>query len=236
MKGILRSGMWIVLTIIAALVLWEATSLLLLKQNVEGYKKYWLAQNKKAYKADSIKYVALGDSAAQGLGASQPQKSYVGLIAAQMAKISNEPTQVINLSVSGAKIQDVIDVQVPQLNQLSIQNTVVTLEIGANEMRAFDEQSFRAGMDALLSRLPPQTVVAEVPYFGGGRLRKHEPNVLVANVIIHELAEKYGLKVAPLYTITKSRDNLLVYAADLFHPSNRGYQNWYDAFAQALSL
>lgn len=228
--------MWIVLIAIAVLVLWEAISLLMLKQNVESYKKYWTRQNQKTAKPNSITYIALGDSAAQGLGASKPEKGYVGLIAAQMAKISGESIRVINLSVSGAKIQDVIDAQLPQVKELSVANAVITLEIGANEMRAFDEQSFRAGMDSLMSGMPSQTIVAEVPYFGGGRFRKHEPNVPVANAIINELAGKYNLRVAPLYEITKSRDNLLIYASDLFHPSDRGYRNWYEAFRRAMSL
>ena len=178
----------------------------------------------------------MGDSAAQGLGASKPDKGYVGLIAARMAEISNEEIRVINLSVSGAKIQDVTSKQLPQLKEFPVENTLITLEIGANEMRAFDEQNFRADMDNLLSQMPKQTVVAEVPYFGGGRFRKYEPHVPVANAIIHELAAKYDFRVAPLYEVTKSRDNLLVYASDLFHPSNKGYRNWYEAFRQALSL
>lgn len=236
MKGILHGAMWILLVIVAGVVLLESISLLMLKRNVEGYKNYWLAQNQKPFKQDSITYIALGDSAAQGLGASRPDKGYVGLIAAQMAKTANEPIRVINLSESGAKIQDVTDKQLPQLEDIPTENTIITLEIGANEMRMFDEQSFRADMESLMSGLPAQTVVAEVPYFGGGRFRKYEPNVPIANGIIHELAARYGLRVAPLYQITKSRDNLLVNASDFFHPSDRGYRNWYEAFRQALGL
>jgi lysophospholipase L1-like esterase len=89
-------------------------------------------------------------------------------------------------------------------------------------------------MDQIMRALPPQTVIADMPYFGGGRYRRFEPHTVAASAIIHELAATHGLRVAPLHEITEQRDNLLTMASDLFHPSNRGYHNWYDAFKRGL--
>ncbi len=224
----------IILVVVGLLVLVEVLALVRLKMRVDSFTTYWKNQNQAAQ--GDLLFVALGDSAAQGLGASEPEKGYVGLLAKALAK-NNASVKTVNLSVSGAKIADVTRVQIPQLNQLGVNaQTIITMDIGGNEMRAFNEESFRNDMDELMQQLPKQTIVAEVPYFGGGRYRKYEPNVPIANTIIHELASTYGFKTAPLYEITKSRDSLKTYAPDLFHPSNTGYKNWADAFKQALEL
>ncbi len=237
MKGILRVGMWALLTIIIIAILAELVLLLLLKQNVDNYKYYWISESQKPAPADSLLYVALGDSSAQGLGATRPEKGYVGLVAASLKEKTNKPVQIVNLSVTGARVQDVLETQLPQLDKLKINNkTVVTLAIGANDMSIFQSAAFESQMDELLERLPKQTVVADVAYFGGGRKRNLEKNALKANEIIAELTKKYNLKLAPLHGITQQRDSLWTMSADLLHPSNKGYRNWYEAFRQALDL
>ncbi|MBW3639915.1 MAG: hypothetical protein KY451_08715, partial [Actinobacteria bacterium] len=60
-------------------------------------------------------YVALGDSAAQGIGASSLQRGYISLVADRLAGSTGRPVQVINLSSSGARIRDVIEEQLPEL-------------------------------------------------------------------------------------------------------------------------
>jgi len=221
--------------VIGVLIAFELLALLWLATSVGSYKKYWQQQNTTS--DGELLYVALGDSTAQGIGASRARKSYVGLVADALARDSGASVKIINLSVSGAKVQDVTRDQLHQLQDLPLDDkTLITLAIGANDMRTFDEITFRKDTDELLSQLPPQTGVADVPYFGGGRFRRLESNVTKANTIIHQLVRKHDLRLVPLHEITKDRDSLLVYSADLFHPSNIGYKNWADAFVQALDI
>lgn len=238
MKNILTTVTWTVLTGTALFVLWQGTRLmLLLLRDVEGYKKYWLTQAEKPGTSSDLIYIALGDSLAQGLGATQPQNGYVGLLASRLSTQTNTPVRVINLSVSGAKIQDVIHDQLPQLRELKVNTrSVVTLDIGANDLPEFDAERFRAQMDDLLKQLPPQTVVADLPYFGGGRARSREPDAKAGSAIIRDLAARYDLLVAPVHDLTMQHDSIWVYGADFFHPSNRGYRNWYEAFRQVMDL
>lgn len=238
MKGtLLGKTMRIMLLIVAGLLLFETMSLLVLKHNVDAYKKYWDKRTKQTAPAESLVYVALGDSAAQGIGASQAQKGYVGLVADGVAVKYNKKVHVINLSVSGAKVQDVVDKQIPAVQKLHLpSDAIVTIEIGGNDMSSWNEQAFLSSMDELMSKLPPQTVITDMPYFGGGRKRNLEQYVLVANEIITKLAEKHNLKVAPLHKVTKEHDSLLTVSADFLHPSNQGYRNWYEAFRQSMEL
>jgi acyl-CoA thioesterase I len=221
--------------IVAGLLLTQATRLLLLKRSITTYKNYWDKQNIQAAEANSLLYVALGDSTAQGIGASRPEKGYVGLLAKKIAENSGQSVRVINLSTTGAKIQDVINNQLPRLQQIQqLKGSIVTIEVGANDLGVFDPARFNNQMEELLKQLPPQTIVADMPYFGGGRANGREVDAKNASVIIRKLASSYSLRVATLHEVTKQNDSILVYGADFFHPNNKGYVNWYKAFETAL--
>lgn len=237
MSAILHRSMWIIIIIIAGLLLVVSMRLLLIKRSVETYKAYWAARAEAPIPADSILYVALGDSAAQGIGASKPEKGYVGLIATKLAAQKGKPVHVVNISATGATAEDVIQYQLPVFRTLPVaSDTVVTLDVGANDTRNFRAAMFRQQIDEVLSQLPAQTVVADVPYFGGGRHNKRERAALEASAIIREVAQQYGISVAPLHDVTRQKDGLNTYAGDFFHPNDRGYRNWYEAFRQPLGL
>lgn len=213
--------------LVIVLVLAEVISLLQLRASLLSNAAYWRQQTQQS---GELTYVALGDSAAQGIGASRPSKGYVGLLAQRLAAQTGKSIRVVNLSVSGAKIQDVIDKQIPQLQHY--QADFVTIEIGANDVVAFDAAAFQARYEALVPLLPANTVVSNMPNFGG---RIHRVNAVnVANKIIIRAAATRNLQVADLYHYTKSRESPFNYAADFFHPSNRGHRNWADAFSEKL--
>lgn len=225
------------LLIVAGVVLTETISLLMLKHSVGTYKKYWEQQAALPAADNALLYVALGDSTAQGIGASKPQNGYVGLAAKALGASNNRPVHIVNLSVSGATISDAIRDQLPKFQQMSLpSDSVITIEIGANDMANFYETTFRTQIDQLFSQLPPGTVAADMPYFGSGRAKSREPSAVTASEIIAETVKRYHLRLAPLHATTKANDSWSVYGADFFHPSDKGYQNWYRAFAQALGL
>lgn len=213
--------------IILVLIMAEVISLLQLRSSLTSNTRYW---QQRISQPGELTYVALGDSAAQGIGATRPEKGYVGLLASRLEAKTGKKVRVVNLSVSGAKIQDVIDKQLPQLP--NYKPDFITIEIGGNDIVNFDETRYRASFDKLIPLLPERTVVANMPNFGG-RI-KRVTAVKRANQIIAEIAARHNLPVADLYTYTKSRESPFNYAADFFHPSNRGYKNWADAFWSVL--
>ncbi len=222
------------LFLLALIVFW-AIRLLLLRRSIGIYSNYWQTRSVEKAPENAITYVALGDSAAQGIGASKPEKGYVGLIADSLATRTGKPVHVTNLSVTGAKVQDTIDSQLPALKKLALKDdAVITLDIGANNIRTYSHDAFAAQIDELFRQLPKQTVVSDMPYFGGGRANSGEKAAVDASETILKVASKYGLKFAPLHQVTKDNDGFTIYAADCFHPNDRGYRNWYKAFWTAL--
>ncbi len=223
-----------VMLIAAAIVIIFVVLLFSLYLQISRYRAYWQKRASQTVPDNALVYVALGDSAAQSIGATSPDKGYVGLIAAELEQKYRCPVHVINISKSGTRVIDVLREQIPQLK--NHKPDIITIEAGANDMSTFNEATFRSEMNELMAALPPQTVISDIPYYGGGRKRNLEVNAVAASRIISELAVQYGLKVAPLHEITKARDNLLTMSFDILHPSNRGYRNWYLAFAKPLEL
>lgn len=222
--------------VVLALVLLYIGSLVNLYLQLGRYQRYWNAKNQAVAPDDAILYVALGDSAAQGIGATSPAKGYVGLIGNELAKQHNRPVKIVNLSKSGGKVRDVLDTQLPAMKQYAPDKDMrVTIEIGANDTVNFDEQKFTEEVDELMSQLPKQTVVSDIPYFGASRYRSKQANVEKANQILQAAAQQHGFTLVPLHAQTKANGRLSTFAADWFHPSNTGYrENWLPVFMEGL--
>lgn len=233
--------MKIIIGIIAIVVLIGLLQVGELYSQLARYKTYWNRQNQQTLASsttENIRYYALGDSAAQGIGATSPTKSYPSLVANDLAANSDNRIDLINLSKSGAKIRDAIDAQVPVMQSQGVQkNTIVTIDIGANDILSFDPVIFEKEMDELMAMLPKQTVISDMPSFAGTRFSSHEKSVLEANEIIVRLSDKHDLRRAALFDRVSANHGVSTLAIDFFHPSNKGYrENWAPAFLEALSM
>ena len=209
--AVLVAGIWTVkLTQIAA--------------SVGEYRDYW---QQPRGEVGGLLYVALGDSAAQGIGASRPERGYVGLLAARMRLRTGGPVQVVNLSRSGATVRDLVEEQLPRL--LELRPDVVTVAIGGNDVRSYRPERFDADIEELTAALPPGTFVADVPWFMHGRWAQRSEQA-AATVAAH--ARAHGLRVVPLHASMSARgpgSMLTDFAADWFHPNDRGHRRWADA-------
>lgn len=189
---------------------------------------YWRARRAQP---GAFHYLALGDSTAQGIGASVPARSYVGQLAERIEAELGEPIRVTNLAVSGATTGLCARDQLPRAREpLSTDPDLVTLEIGANDIAAWDPVAFHRNLSRILDALPAHTVVGEVPCF---HLPWNDRKVHEANRILHRVAQARGFAVAPLYDATRRRSIrgiLTEFAADAFHPNDRGYEVWADVF------
>jgi hypothetical protein len=153
------------------------TRLWQVRQEVARYRLYWSVPRGES---GGIVYVALGDSTGQGIGASSPERGYVGLIAQRLRVATHRPVQVINLSVTGARVRDVVAGQLPKLAGMSAD--VVTVAVGANDVREYDAARFRTDVDALcrgsctvaraVTRSRPRATSPTWPDPGGYRWRR----------------------------------------------------------------
>ena len=201
-----------------------------LNETLPVNSKYWRDHAKDT---GDLVYVAMGDSAAQGIGASRPDRSYVGLLARDIRRLTHRTVRVVNLSVSGATVETAVEVQLPRF--VKQHPDVVTVAIGANDIAHFDPVSFERSVATLFDALPPFAIVSDLPYF---YLPGNERRVAHANGIVRRLAAERGLRVASLHDATSRtgwRGVFTLFAPDMFHPNDKGYRLWASAFAPILA-
>ena len=170
--------------------------------------------------------MAIGDSTAQGIGARDPSGSYVG----QLERMLDVRLRVVNLSVSGARLSDVISALLPRLARLDTEHALVTFAAGANDVGDFRPDRFRRELATIFDALPRHALVAELPSFS---VRPYEATVREANRIVRELADERDLAVIPLHAATNRFGPLALathHARDLLHPNDRGYRVWARTF------
>lgn len=204
-----------------------AVRLVGLVRDVGRYADYWAEPHGQT---GGLLYVALGDSAAQGIGASAPDRGYVGLLVERLRQRTGQPVEVVNLSASGARIGDVLDTQLPALAALGRTPDVLTVGIGGNDVRAYDREQFAAEVDRLVAALPAGTYVADAPYFMHGRW---ERDAAQAAGVLTADARAHGLRPVALHEALRAQGwsaMLTQFAPDWFHPNDRGHRVWADAF------
>ncbi|MCU1673308.1 MAG: esterase [Frankiales bacterium] len=221
-------------TVVGALVV-----ALLLVWGVNGFQEYRSVATAREYwlsprgEAGGIVYVALGDSTAQGVGASRPERGYVGRLADDLRRRTRSSVLVVNLSSSGATVSDVLAEQVPRLRALDAD--VVTVAVRGNDVRSYDAAAFPDQVEKLAGALPAGAFVADAPWFMHG---KWERQARLASAALTRSASAHGLHVVPLHDTLEARgwtSMLTDFAPDWFHPNDRGHRVWAEAFWTSMS-
>lgn len=189
---------------------------------VAAYAVDWATMNEQALERDGPLWLVLGDSAAQGVGATSYLQGYVGQVLARLGP----GWRVVNLSVSGARTRDVVDEQWPRAAGLA--PDLVTALVGGNDALGTRLQVWRRDVDDLCAALPRGAVVGTVAR------GVFERKVRRVNDHVRVRAAERGLRVADLWAHTgppyRGR------YADGFHPNDLGYGQWADALIEALGL
>ena len=123
------------------------------------FADWWEAANRTALSAEGPLWLVLGDSASQGLGASSPEAGYVTRVRDLLDQATDERWRVVNLSITGAKIADVVERQLPAAQALGLDPDLVTSLIGANDLLSpwgIDEA--RGDAERLVAALPVGTL------------------------------------------------------------------------------
>jgi len=194
-------------------------------EQVAPYAAAWDEANAAAAYATGPLWVVMGDSAAQGVGAPSYDQGWVG----QLRALLPADWRVLNWSRSGARVQDVLDEQLPRLATLSVTPELITVAIGANDVYKTPLDRLIAGLRRLMAGLPEGAVIATIPQ--GLRPKK----AMAANAVIRAEAPAAGLRVADVWAHTGPpwRGK---FAEDNFHPAVAGYADWTAAFAEMLGL
>ncbi len=190
---------------------------------VEQSAAAWEAHNLSSLDDAGPLWVVLGDSAAQGVGASDYLSGWVGGVLERL-RAGGEPWRVVNLSRSGARTREVVDVQLPVARELPFQ--LLTAVVGGNDALRSKEPVWRRDAVDLCAALPRGAVVSTV---ARGVFERKTRRV---NAVIRAEAAERGLRVADLWEHTGPPYRGLYF--DGFHPNDAGYRQWTEAVWSAL--
>ena len=195
------------------------------EDQIPAFARRWHEQNQAALTAGEPVWVALGDSLSQGIGASSLETTFVRQVQRRLAE-AGRPVPVLNLSVSGARIQDVIDRQLPKLAQLAHEPVFVTCTVGSNDLlRSVRFKRTTRQLSTLFDALPSGSIVATLPD-AGSMVAKYVNRVIEGEAPLreHRIAD-----VASHLSGWRRR-----IAGDGFHPNDEGYEAWTNAFTEVL--
>lgn len=185
----------------------------------EPHAAFWDQWNERTVGETGPLWVALGDSTSQGIGAADPYDGWIPRMLERVRDHTGEPWRVINLSITGAQLSDILSIQLPRITELRSRGhepAIVTHLAGANDMISFKKWPTSIGnMRRVLDSLPSHSVVARVgdPFPKGGFMARR-----VNQLIERQAAERPFHLFWPW--MWPSRDGL---AGDKWHPGPLGY-------------
>ena len=208
-----------------------------MREDCAAFASHWHAHNHRILTETGPLWVVLGDSTAQGLGATSPDGGYVGQALAELRLRTGLRWRVLNLSVSGALIRDVLNDQLPRLPATPGAPDLVTCGIGVNDILYAAPTKLLRDLRALVGAIPDGTVILDLPLPAGlwgilGRISA--PYVARINRTIHEAARARGLPVAEVSAHFMPPWGGK-FASDYFHPSQAGYGDWARALLAAIA-
>ena len=187
---------------------------------VEPYARAWEEHNRAAVQADGPLWVVLGDSMAQGIGASAYDRGWPGQLADRLPD-----HRLVNLSVSGGRLTDLLERQIPAMEALG-EPDLVTVIVGSNDLISRRlREALPARLAEVLRRLPPGSIVGTQP---GGR-----SGALEFNRLVDEAAAERGLVIAE-FRDPRMRSWKGKLSIDHFHPNDLGYAGMAEIVAEAL--
>jgi acyl-CoA thioesterase-1 len=194
---------------------------------VEPFARAWQAANAMELQRSGRLWVALGDSMSQGIGARDINGGWVGQLRVLLQSAGLD-YRLVNLSVTGARVHDVIDAQLPELRGLGVEPDLVTVLIGANDMLYRRRRiAAVASFDDLLKQVPVgRTMIGPLP--------RRNREALAINALIADAEARGVVRIADLRGGISLRGLRASLADDYFHPNERGYEGIAAAFARTI--
>jgi acyl-CoA thioesterase-1 len=194
----------------------------------------------------SICYVALGDSYTIGTATRTAAERWPDQLAARLAAAGQPVELVANLAVNGFTSRDVIEIELPRLDEL--RPGLASLLIGVNDVvRGVDATSYERNVAAILDDLgrriptdrivtvatPDYTVTPEGASYG-------DPAVQAAGIrrnnrILAELAAARQIAFVDIHDLSlRAAEDRTLVADDGLHPSGAQYTLWVERIAPVV--
>ncbi len=188
----------------------------------------------------SYKVLVVGDSVGAGVGATSFETSVVGRVGNELSKSNN--VRLNNLSVSGYKMNNVLDTKIPDDKY-----DLVLLIVSSNDLfHMTNMDRFKKDADFVLGKY--SKVSKKVIIIGPGRLFDARAIPLVIKPIFRLMADRYSdelallskkypnvTHVSPIKTSLSMMQYGYTGASDRFHPNDEGHRFWFDLIKPSLS-
>lgn len=195
---------------------------------------------------EPVELVMLGDSTVAGIGAPEVGGSLPAQVAQRVADRLGRPVHVVGLGISGARTDEVLAVQVPEIARAD----VVAVVAGSNDVihvtppwllpgrtrRLLEAVHERAGVPVVLGGTPEFSTLESFP----------QPLRWLSGAVADEVRRRQAQGVRGLGPWASFVDIAALasprflgrpdsLAEDRFHPSPLGYGFWADALAPAIA-
>jgi len=195
---------------------------------VEPRAVEWDRLNDEALQSDAPLWLVLGDSTSQGIGSTTIETSYVQIVRGRLEAHTGTTWRVLNLSVTGARMNGVVERQLAAWNHLGMEAELVTCLAGANDVFARSRsRTLASEAGRLLDALPSGAVVGQLGAGGPSRRR-----VSLARSLFREWAEAGHIVLFDPWRWPTMRG---MWAQDRFHPNDDGYTAIADQLWGALA-
>ena len=183
-----------------------------------------------------------GDSTAVGVGASKNTLSTAGLLGEKYTE-----AEVLNFGVSGAKLEDVIYKQFPQVER-DKKADIIIVQAGANDIVQFTnlkdvENSLKKVLNLAKEKIKPdgKIIILHSGNVGSSPIFPF-PFSYILKRRTRLVRNIYLKNVSPYYVDLfqeKNEDIFLsdpkkFFAPDSFHPGDAGYKYWFDKIEEKL--
>ena len=195
-------------------------------RQIDPYTAWWNKQNQNAVAMTGPLLAVVGDSTAIGIGASAPHRGFVGQVRDRLHEHHQGSWRVINLALSGARIQDALDRQLPVVEHL--RPDLVICCIGTNDV-VWDRETtaLPSKLHQLAAGLPVGSYLSTL----SGTSKRAQ----LANSAILSAADDHKLVVVNPWDEPGPPPKQRL-AGDRFHPNDIGYELMGRAFARHLGL
>lgn len=197
-----------------------------IEATIEPFAQWWDEHNHRALHQHGPLWVAFGDSVTQGIGASEPSQSYAARALDELRQRTGEPWRLINLSMSGARFDDVVTHQLDVLHEYQLEPDIVSAVIGSNDV-IWRRDTDRVIDDArrLVERLPSGTLLSRVSEARRDRRR------LGVNRVFDAAADAGRVRLYEAWDWPTGHE---MWAEDRFHPNDRAHGHLADNLTAAL--
>ncbi len=184
----------------------------------------------------SVRYLALGDSLSQGVGAPDEQTGAFPALLAEKWRGASCEVELQNAGISGYTAEQVLTDEVPQIE--GFQPTLITFQAGANDIvNGVTVEDYRKSVQGVLDAATGSgarvIVLAQNEWFrapGGEGYTTPEQRDAFDEVLIEE-AQSRGAEFVDMRALYKQQADENLWVEDGIHPTPEAYQAWADELA-----